>query len=161
MKIIKSNYATISYPVGDNIQYNIPIINTMANQIRLLLIKNKVSKDTMINLICSGSSGAIIASIVSTILYENFNKIHIRHIKKDGESSHGNDNYKSHNLSGLNIIVDDFIASGETIKRIFSKINDEYPIYLIAVSNIDHYEFIKFLKEKDVKYLMYKKDKIV
>jgi hypoxanthine phosphoribosyltransferase len=160
MKIINGNFKEIDYPVGDHIQKNIPIINNMGVRIKSILIEKKLESDDQINLICSGSSGAIISSIIATILYKDFKGVNIRHIKKDGESSHAADNYKSHFYSsyfnGFNIIVDDFICSGDTMKRIFSKIKDDIQIDIIAISKINNgcENIIEFFKEQKVKILL-------
>ena len=91
MRTIHANFEAIKYPVGDKILYNIPIIKNMGDKIKTILIKTKLDYFFPINLICSGSSGAIIAAMIATILNEDpsFTKIYIRHIKKESENSHG------------------------------------------------------------------------
>ena len=54
MEIIHANFKTIDYPVGDNIQNNISIINKMGIMIKSILIEKKLEIDNQINLICSG-----------------------------------------------------------------------------------------------------------
>ena len=158
MEIIHANFKTIDYPVGDNIQNNISIINKMGIMIKSILIEKKLEIDNQINLICSGSSGAIIAAIVATILYSNFKKVNIRHIKKDGERSHINNDYKSYlynnYFSDVNIIVDDLICSGVTMRRIFNKILENIIIDIIAISKIENENIINFFEEKKVKILL-------
>ena len=158
MRTIHANFETIKYPVGDKILYNIPIIKNMGDKIKSILIKTKLDYFFPINLICSGSSGAIIAAIVATILYSNFKKVNIRHIKKDGESSHTTGNYKSYlfnnYFSDVNIIVDDLICSGVTMRRIFNKIPENIIIDIIAISKIENENIINFFEEKKVKILL-------
>jgi orotate phosphoribosyltransferase-like protein len=156
MKTIQGRFSTIQYPVGDNITSNIPIINNIGNYIKSILIKKDIDINSTINLICSGSSGAIIASLVAVILSKKYNAVFIRHIKKEGEDSHGI-NYGETYFAGttFNIIVDDFIAQGRTMKYIFSKIPNKVKIDLIAVSHIDNPEMIiPFFEEKKVKILL-------
>ena len=71
MKTIHANFETIKYPVGDKILYNIPIIKNMGDKIKSILIKTRLDYFYPINLICSGSSGAIIAAMIATILNED------------------------------------------------------------------------------------------
>ena len=157
MRTIHANFETIKYPVGDKILYNIPIIKNMGDKIKSILIKTKLDYFFPINLICSGSSGAIIAAMIATILNEDpsFTKIYIRHIKKESENSHGYSYMSADWFCGFNIIVDDFIHTGTTMKYIFDKINDNTKIDLIAVSEIDRpEEIIDYLREKKVKILL-------
>jgi orotate phosphoribosyltransferase-like protein len=157
MKTIHADFTTIKYPVGDYIQYNIPIIKYMGDKIKLILIEKKLNTDAQINLICSGSSGAIIASIIATILYDKFEKVCIRYIKKDGENSHGFSYMCSEWFKGFNIIVDDFITTGATMKYIFNKINNNTKVDLIAVSEIDcDWLSINYLRKKKVGILLTK-----
>ena len=112
MKIItyKSEHK-INYPVGSYIQHNLPIIEKMANKLHHLYGKN----DAQINLWCSGSSGAIIASLVA----QKFENATILHVKKEQEASHSNNEFFiSSYITVINIIVDDFVQTGSTINRI-------------------------------------------
>jgi orotate phosphoribosyltransferase-like protein len=134
MKTIHGKFKMIDYPVGDNIQSNIPIIKKMYDKIKLIMKKEGIFYDTKINLICCGSSGAIIASIIAQLLCKKYIDVKIRHIKKHGENSHGN-SYDNSNFIGYNIIVDDFIASGKTMQYIFTRLKKDVIIHLIAVSD--------------------------
>ena len=100
----------IEYPVGTFISYNTPIIKNMANY-----IKRKFPEET-ISLWCRGSSGAIIAGIISSNLKR---KVFIRYISKNNEKRHDKNNYNY--KTDINIIVDDFICSGKTIDEIINK----------------------------------------
>lgn len=75
----------------------------------------KAFKDKTVNLICRGSSGAIIAGIFS-ISIPNKNKI--IHIKKRGEASHSESAWLGGAME-INLIVDDFMCSGETLNAIY------------------------------------------
>ena len=108
--IVRSSLTKIQYPVGLYMKHNLPIINEMAK-----VIKQNYRTEEKIALWCRGSSGAIIAAILSTKIPNAV----INHVKKDGEESHSNRvtiHCKYH------IIVDDFISTGATIKAIHAKI---------------------------------------
>lgn len=133
----------MAYPVGAHIKRNMDTINDMADCIYLVMAEHYELKDiTNIVLFCRGSSGAIIAGIVSTKLAELCpdQYITIWHIKKEGEGSHANkfiDNayfYKS-----ITIIVDDFIATGNTIKSILENIHTREPNRIIDILCVSGY----------------------
>lgn len=110
MEYIETKIERIQYPVGSNIQENIPIINQMAKVINELFV------DEYINLLCMGSSGAIIASIVAL----SNPKMTIIHVKKDGEDSHSTSLTSKYD-NAKNVIIDDFIATGDTLNKIYRK----------------------------------------
>jgi orotate phosphoribosyltransferase-like protein len=105
----------LSYPVGAYITANKPRIIKMAEA----FCDIEEFKDKEINLICRGSSGAIIATIFSIILP---NVTNIIHIKKEGESAHDNGLYM--NGEKVNVIVDDIIATGATLNAIYNKVSN-------------------------------------
>lgn len=103
----------ISYPVGLNMSYNLSIIKSMATYIRELGKKDII-------LCCSGSSGAIIASVIYTEIPDLIEDIW--HIKKTGETAHRSGvGYGCHE-NNYSIIVDDFALTGKTVNYI----NSEY-----------------------------------
>ncbi len=103
------------YPIGRYIQDNKERINSMINSFMSI----EEFKDKHVNIICRGSSGAIIATMFSLRLPD----CRIVHIKKEGESSHDSSLYLGDGLS-INLIVDDLISSGATIRAIHNKLND-------------------------------------
>lgn len=107
----------MDYPIGENIQHNLPNIKSMAACIAGLGEKN-------ICLCCRGSSGAIIAGLVVGFLPSDC-VCTITHIKKPGEDSHRYGLYIPDNA--YIIIIDDFISTGNTICAIYSAIYHEYP----------------------------------
>lgn len=114
----------MSYPIGIYIQDNIPIIKTMAEAIYLVVDEYYKNRDE-IDLVCKGSSGAIIAGLVSTILNTMFTKrIIIHHIKKNGENSHSGSSFPNVYSNSVIIVIDDFISSGTTISSIIDTLND-------------------------------------
>ena len=80
MKTINLNLdeGELTYPIGNYIQKNLPIIKALSNAIKELNIQSRIV------LCCMGSSGAIIAAIVSSEIPNST----IYHIKKDGEHAH-------------------------------------------------------------------------
>lgn len=112
MKLINLKLANeIFYPVGENMTMNNPIITIMAQAIADLHIEGRIV------LFCSGSSGAIIAGIIS---FQIPNCI-ICHVKKSGENSHSSNAFAFENQDTI-LIVDDFIAFGRTMDHIFTAI---------------------------------------
>jgi adenine/guanine phosphoribosyltransferase-like PRPP-binding protein len=108
----------ITYPVGQHIIENLPIIKKMVKTFKLV----PVNKDKQVNLICIGSSGAIIATIFANELKGY--KVKITHVKKDGEDSH--DSHLLFNTDYDNIIVDDFTVTGKTMEIIYAKCKNAY-----------------------------------
>lgn len=117
------------YPIGDNMSEALIYIKNIAKKFKSL----KISKGKILNIFCRGSSGAILAALFVSLVP---NKVKIIHIKKEGESSHGTSTpfYFSRN-DGLNIILDDFIDSGNTMNAIYK-------------------EFIKYDCGKDIDFLI-------
>ena len=102
---------TMDYPVGPNIKVNLPIINNMYRY-----IKEKFPEGT-ITIWCRGSSGAIIAGIISSKLK---GRARVAYVSKPNEKRH--DKLSAHMYStGYNIIVDDFVCTGETINKIINE----------------------------------------
>jgi len=107
----------LNYPIGHHINDNKDDIEKLAKALGKIY-----PKDINLNLICRGSSGAIIAGMFVLLLP---NHCKIIHIKKEGESSHSN--YFDLDASGKVVIVDDFIISCDTIKSIYNSLIIKYP----------------------------------
>lgn len=122
-KFIYHGIEEINYPVGNYINANIPKITSMVKALRKIKVLNTKLISNGVNIICRGSSGAIIATIFATQLADVTSKI--IHIKKDGESAHssGTDILRE----GVNIIVDDFVSTGETMTAIYKAFKDLTP----------------------------------
>lgn len=134
----------MTYPVGRNMENVNDYLKVYAE-----IIKNHVSETETINLLCRGSSGAIISGILSSLLPEY--KTVITHVKKEGENAHAN--YVDTNPDYYNIIVDDFVSSGHTV----SSINDRYleeggtKVHMLLVSGcITTYQEINFLETLEI-----------
>jgi hypothetical protein len=110
MKLIQlSNVSSINYPIGLlYLKDNLIIVSQMAAAIHSLFEGRNIS------LWCRGSSGAIISGIISSKIpiYS------INHVKKAGEENHSG---SWHDIfADVNVIVDDFIKSGQTVNAIYN-----------------------------------------
>jgi len=105
------------YPVGRNILNDIKCADALINA--FLFIREFEGRK--INLLCTGSSGAIIATMFALRLRD---RVQICYVYKDGESSHNDEGTEvTPDKSSINVIVDDFIASGATMNFIYSNNN--------------------------------------
>ena len=118
-KIVCYKGDMMNYPVGLNLMSNMKIIKLMARKLNLLY--GKTGKEIIFW--TRGSSGAIIASVTATFLKHN--ECYINHVKKEGESSHSSNQMRV-DANSINIIIDDFICTGDTIKKIIEAFNSNY-----------------------------------
>lgn len=108
VQFIKLN-GGLFYPVGTYIKNNLPTILEMKDLLYSIYGNSKIS------LWCRGSSGAIIAAIIS----QAFSDVIINHVKKEGESSHGTG--IDFEKERINIIVDDIVSSAITVNAIYKE----------------------------------------
>lgn len=144
MKIIKIKGYEITYPVGSHMNKAIDYIKKVAT-----VLNDIDTKDKTISLFCTGSSGAILSSLLYSQLIDK--DVEICHIKKEGENSHSGSviNYRDHNI---NIIIDDFACSGSTIERIYTKtkehsVSEKIRIDYLILSGINYNVFNKLIYE--------------
>jgi len=126
----------IDYPIGGNLPENIPIVQKLAEELKKHLPKE-------INLWCTGSSGAIMAAFIAQYLGDEYS-IFISHIKKSGEKAHnGSTQFE---IAYYNVVVDDFIASGDTILGILKYLEEKQlsPDLLCVSGNIFPKSFSEF-----------------
>ncbi len=135
----------IAYPVGEAIHKNMDYIIKLGNAVLKIIPKNE-----NITLWCSGSSGAIIAALVCSIIMPTAAMVKLNHVKKDGESHHGSNIY-SPLSGGYSIIVDDFIGMGTTMKRIFKQSGNVYCIGLCGGWSKRYTSDMGFLQEYKIK----------
>jgi len=112
----------VDYPVG---HYISKAYNYIEFASKIFLYENKDHEIT-INLWCMGSSGAILASLFSERMKQKQIKCRICHVKKKGERSHSN-YFPSISTKDINIIIDDFITTGDTVNTIYKKFTDNNP----------------------------------
>lgn len=128
-----------SYPVGSYINSNKKTAIEMVEAFKTI----EEFKDAKLDLICRGSSGAIIATIFAMQLSNN---CRIIHVKKPGEKSHAGNNYYIRN-DAKSIIVDDFIASGDTMHAMYDALtgdNDGMHIIIDCVCISGNFQSLKF-----------------
>lgn len=117
MKILTFEKASMSYPVGNNMIGAIAFCYRAAK----VLVQELTNKHKPINIFVRGSSGAIVGALLSSkLIEEGFTQVKVSHIKKEGEKSHGgtiSGFYET--VDAINIIMDDFIATGKTINAIY------------------------------------------
>src|SRR5688572_6087483 len=114
-RIENKNLGTIGYPVGEDFAGARKLAKEMAKEL------GKLYRTDPIYIWCRGSSGAIIASIIGDQL-GTVQKIY--HVKKEGETSHSSYHSTSPDVfasPNRHIIVDDFMATGETIRHIWNE----------------------------------------
>lgn len=113
-------YNGLRYPVGGTPARDIREFATSASAEIAKLFPGR-----NVYLICRGSSGTILATAIQMML--STNECYIWHIKKEGEVSHGDSDRPRRMEKAVNIVVDDFISSGETIRAIVGVVREMIP----------------------------------
>lgn len=122
IKLHNIDHVLFNYPVGKHLQNDLPKILQLVND-SAKIIMSEVPEASNFNFIVRGSSGAILGTIFLQIFNTIFtnSKFKIIHIKKPGELSHMINLHYS-DFEGINIFVDDFIASGSTIYKTLEEV---------------------------------------
>lgn len=113
----------LDYPIGATMANNKRAINEL---ISIWEYKCKLPVNKVVNIICRGSSGAIIAAAFAMRID---NPVNIVYVRKPGEqkechSEPSSDLRPLYKSNAHNIIVDDFISSGSTIIAIKQFLNE-------------------------------------
>jgi adenine/guanine phosphoribosyltransferase-like PRPP-binding protein len=131
MQHILTYRGNVKYPIGINVDVNIPVVKGLAEA--FLKDVGEIDEMTRVNVYCMGSSGAIMAAIFATIVPN----VIILHVKKDGEASHSEitnfDRYIS-KFNCIHVIIDDFMVTGNTLETIYARVTKDVKIdidYLI------------------------------
>jgi len=120
---LPNKYSSL-YPAGVAMDEYISLAKDMAD------VFTKVEKTKKsLNIFCRGSSGAMLSALFASNIRDR--EVLIIHVKKDGERSHSSTTHNSNvsterwvcNDDFINIIIDDFIRSGETVNEIYKRIN--------------------------------------
>lgn len=115
------NCHNFSYPVGQNITRITQLCKVFRRKLVIL-----IGKDTNLQIWCRGSSGAMIAALVS----QSFTDVNIIHVKKPGENSH------TYGVNArpdcVNIIVDDFARTCSTLHAI----HKEMEAYEVSLDHV-------------------------
>jgi orotate phosphoribosyltransferase-like protein len=118
--LLFNHHRGLGYPVGSDMQSAIIIAN------KIVEVFNTIEEfhDKRINVWCRGSSGMILGSLFVAGL-KNHGTAVLCHVRKPGEKSHCDGTQcHSQTLFGqgegpfINVVIDDFISSGQTIKQI-------------------------------------------
>lgn len=103
---------SINYPITCCLDEAIDFSNQFCEGIKFVV------KCDSIVLWCRGSSGSILSAFVALNLKKNGYKVFINYIKKDVEKEHGSGYI---NRGTYNIVIDDFICTGDTIYAILEE----------------------------------------
>lgn len=116
------NIDELPYPIARNLTSGLPLIKKML-AILYKFVKKNYSESERIVFFCRGSSGTIIAGIGADYFMSKGYEVFISHIKKKGETSHNGavTIYGSDLEGAVRIIIDDFVATGETVANIVEK----------------------------------------
>lgn len=113
------NQNEINYPVGHYLKDALQFVKRSVK----IIVEKKLFPTSDITIWCRGSSGSMLASMLTIELYNNnYNNIKVSHIKKLGEDSHSSGKVIFCKET-FNIIIDDFVASGATIQSIMYEMN--------------------------------------
>jgi len=119
----------VTYPCGHSMPETIKYVQSIKTA---LLTHDPMLNhpDTQINLWCRGSSGAILAALFCLIVAPQAN-IRVLHVKKSGEEAH-EDRARPFYGTATDIIIDDFMDKGHTIKAIITDAGINKIDYLIV-----------------------------
>lgn len=109
---------TIDYPFGTALENNLPIAEKLIDAFVQLISIRFPDFESTIQLLCRGSSGAIMATLFAAKLVSLNYYCKIIYFNKDGETRHGGYNFYPNN-NDLIVIVDDFICTGSTVNAIY------------------------------------------
>lgn len=131
----------LSYPIGKNINQIIFYIK----EVMKCIIDNEIFNNVhYINIWCTGSSGAILSALLAEKITTNYPRINvtIQHVKKKDEDSHNSGNIRHFADDAMyNIIIDDFVATGDTLKRIQEHLSfhgvNKVDLLILSAINID------------------------
>lgn len=135
MNYTLSNSFPVHYPVG--IHMDQAFIFT--TEVTTHLLENELLPEnhtTQICIWCTGSSGSILASLLLQKLHnEGFTNLTLCYARQEKTSSHG-DNYtfQAHD-NATHLMIDDFVATGDTIKTIY-KVFESYIASAFGVQNV-------------------------
>ena len=113
IRLIKTNTPFIGYPVGASMKTNMAIMRTLAE------FYVSIAPKGVHNIFCQGSSGIIMATIFAQVInQELLSDAMVLPIRRAGEFTHSPHAIYDVEPDNINIIVDDFICSGDTVKRV-------------------------------------------
>lgn len=121
MGVMKSNEAfSIKYPVYQFMDTNFKLIKDMISEFyeRQFLFSDVNVTDRKVNIIFSGNSGSMIATLLYSYMLERnpYQKIEMVLIRKPKDDSHDVMTHQ-YDFNNINIFIDDHIFYGETYFR--------------------------------------------
>lgn len=142
LRFMKTIHYTCSkpcpYPVGKEIGYALEHAREMAATFASIY---RTTEGSSINIFCRGSSGAIFSALFVSNLPADLGKYCVVwHIKKDGETSHDDSSLPPKYINSINVIIDDLICTGKTMKAIYSRLDNRHINALILASGSDSQE---------------------
>lgn len=131
MKFIKGDPESYEgvYPVGENISTWKNYCEDVAKVIveSLYSYNNNLPPKEQIALVCRGTSGNILAGIVSYLIETNYDyECNVIPIRKGRAHSSLTGEGPTLNCCDAIIVIDDFIATGKTILEILNALNDYF-----------------------------------
>lgn len=115
MKIMQiSDDVTLSYPMGDVMKRAYEAAQEMGALIRSIYPD---PRDQRFAFLCQGTSGSIMSALLATQLLDYELRLVI--VRKPGEKSHSGTAFPYIHEDELVVIADDFVSSGDTIRRIY------------------------------------------
>lgn len=149
--IYLDHFIDITYPFG--VHWKHSYIQQCAEAI-FNTYKEDIDEGTSITFVVRGTSGAMIAGAILNQL-NNINpttKTYILVVRKEGDNAHGS------SLRGIDevgttrfIVVDDFIASGETIKAIIQDLDKQFKRIYHPSNKYDMLCISNFIEAKTLK----------
>jgi len=149
MKLLTVESPMLWYPLYDDMKGLTAFIYNAITKVKAIIEKESMKGGIII--ICTGSSGMCMATLLQTYLSTIINNtISIHYIRKDSEKAH-NDNEKIKTPNDYIIWVDDFTDTGTTFNRVKGKLSFNRIKHIdIAILN-----FITDIKTIDVKLIRY------
>ena len=155
--LVLENSSYLVYPTGANVSSMVVYIENIVTTFK----KHEINLDKKSNVICiwcRGSSGAMLAAMFAYTFKRA--TVRIKYVKKKGELSHDGCIYPSPPNS-IDIIIDDFMDTGETIFRIWHDSPIKKIDYLILNGVPPAYFRAALLEQKNLvkaNYAIYSED---
>lgn len=107
------------YPVGQHI---FQATETIEQVVRVIRSNNLLPHDCHVDIFCRGSSGSILAALLVGKL--SHPDISIVYIRKENENSHSAPYVPYSKNTKINVVIDDFIGTGETLNAVWEGMNN-------------------------------------
>ena len=142
--LVLENGSYLAYPTGANVSSMVVYIENIVTTFKRYKI-NLDKKSNVICIWCRGSSGAMLAGMFAYTFKRA--TVRINHVKKKGEHSH-NSYISASPPNSIDIIIDDFMETGETIFRIWHDSPIKKIDYLILENVPSNYFFTALIQQK-------------